>query len=223
MFPLAFGNYYEEVKEESEESSESEDKEKREGEKIRKENDRQINELDKYYGSPLINKYFKEKSLMTIGNNLRNYRRSLPRTQQEYNTLMVDLIVGLNKLITDINYVPKNEVEDMRLEALKNMIEYFTSYNQNLDDMRPLESEEDAAQRQGIRPMTPPPLPSTIGQGLKIMTPNQLITRLRISLAQKKTGNNSQKLNNEIKQILYSLYKSKNLSKTIYNHLINSI
>ena len=55
------------------------------------------------------------------------------------------------------------------------------------------------------------------------MTPNQLITRLSILLAQKQAGNNNQKLNNEIRHIIYSLYRSKNLSKTVYNHLINSI
>ena len=60
-------------------------------------------------------------------------------------------------------------------------------------------------------------------RGLKIMTASQLITRLPILLAQKQAGNNSQKLNNEIRQIIYSLYRSKNLSKRIYNHLINSI
>ena len=62
-----------------------------------------------------------------------------------------------------------------------------------------------------------------IGKGLKKMTPRQMITRLPILLAQKQAGNNSQKLNNEIRQIIYSLYRSKNLSKTVYNHLINSI
>ena len=62
-----------------------------------------------------------------------------------------------------------------------------------------------------------------IGKGLKIMTPDQIITRLPILLAQKHAGNNSQKLNNEIIQIIYFLYRSKNLSKTVYNHLINSI
>ena len=62
-----------------------------------------------------------------------------------------------------------------------------------------------------------------IGKILKIMTPRQMITRLPILLAQKQAGNNSQKLNNEIRQIIYSLYRSKNLSKTVYNHLINSI
>ena len=59
--------------------------------------------------------------------------------------------------------------------------------------------------------------------GLKIMTPNQLLTRLPILLAQKKAGNNCQKSNNEIIQIIYSLYSSKNMSKTVYNHLTNSI
>ena len=62
-----------------------------------------------------------------------------------------------------------------------------------------------------------------IGKQLKIMTPKQMITRLPILLAQKQAGNNSQKLNSEIRQIIYSLYRSKNLSKTVYNRLINSI
>ena len=63
----------------------------------------------------------------------------------------------------------------------------------------------------------------TTGTRLKIMAPSQLITRLPILLAQIQAGNNSQKLNNEIRQIIYSLYRSKNISKTVYNHLINSI
>ena len=61
------------------------------------------------------------------------------------------------------------------------------------------------------------------GQGLKILTPSQIINRLPISLAQLKTGNNSEKLKNEIRQLLYSLYLSKKLSKTIYNSLVNAI
>ena len=50
-----------------------------------------------------------------------------------------------------------------------------------------------------------------------------MLTRLTISLAQLKVGNNSEKLKNEIRQLLYSLYRSKKLSKTIYNNLINAI
>ena len=58
------------------------------------------------------------------------------------------------------------------------------------------------------------------GSGLKILTTNQMLSRLPISLAQLKAGNNSEKLKNEIRQLLYSLYRSKKLTKTVYNNLI---
>ena len=61
------------------------------------------------------------------------------------------------------------------------------------------------------------------GVGLKILTPDQMLSRLPITLAQLKAGNNSLKLINEIRKLLYSLYRSKKLTKTIYNHLINTI
>ena len=46
-----------------------------------------------------------------------------------------------------------------------------------------------------------------IGEGLKILTPIQMLSRLPITLAQLKAGNNSEKLKNEIRQLLYSLYR----------------
>ena len=49
------------------------------------------------------------------------------------------------------------------------------------------------------------------GQGLKILTPSQMLSRLPISLAQLNAGNNSEKLKNEIRQLLYSSYRSKKL------------
>ena len=61
------------------------------------------------------------------------------------------------------------------------------------------------------------------GQGLKILTSVKMLSRLPISLAQLKAGNNSEKLKNEIRQLLYLLYCSKKLSKTIYNNLINTV
>ena len=61
------------------------------------------------------------------------------------------------------------------------------------------------------------------GQGIKILTPNQILSRLPIFLAQLKAGNNSEKLNNEIRQLLYSLYRSKNMTKRVYNNLIKPI
>ena len=61
------------------------------------------------------------------------------------------------------------------------------------------------------------------GVGLKILTNKQMLNRLPILLAQIQAGNNSMKLKNEIRQILYSLYRSKVLTKTVYNNLIKSI
>ena len=61
------------------------------------------------------------------------------------------------------------------------------------------------------------------GEGLKILTPNQMLKRLPIALAQAKAGNNSESLLNEIRQIVYSLYRSKEITKKVYNNIINSI
>ena len=61
------------------------------------------------------------------------------------------------------------------------------------------------------------------GLGLKILTPDQMFSRLPISLAQLNAGNNSEKLKNEIRQLLYSLYRSKKLTKQLYKSLIDII
>ena len=62
-----------------------------------------------------------------------------------------------------------------------------------------------------------------LGLGLKTLTPNQMLSRLPITLAQLKAGNNSEKLKNEIRQLLYSLYRSKKLTKQLYKSLIDII
>ena len=61
------------------------------------------------------------------------------------------------------------------------------------------------------------------GTGLKILTPNQMLKRLPITLARIKAGNNSESLLNEIRQIVYSLYRSKEITKKVYNNIIKSI
>ena len=75
-----------------------------------------------------------------------------------------------------------------------------------------LESEESAEQRRNQK-----------GGGLKILTPDQLLSRLPVPLAQLKAGDKSEKLKNEIRELLYSLYRSNELTKTIYNNLIITI
>ena len=63
----------------------------------------------------------------------------------------------------------------------------------------------------------------TKGTGLKIMTPKQMLLRLPIAPAQVKGGNISESLLNEIRQIVYSLYQSKQITKKVYNNIIKSI
>ena len=75
-------------------------------------------------------------------------------------------------------------------------------YTENMPD---LESEESAAEQRKRNQQ---------GKGLKILTPNQILSRLPIVLAQLKAGDNSEKLKNEIRQLLYSLYRSKKTYKT---------
>ena len=62
-----------------------------------------------------------------------------------------------------------------------------------------------------------------LGLGLKILTPNQMLSRLPISLARLKAGNNSEKLKNEIRQLLYSLCRSKKITKQLYKSLADII
>ena len=62
-----------------------------------------------------------------------------------------------------------------------------------------------------------------VNEMLKILTPNQMLKRFPIALAQVNAGNNSESLLNEIRQIVYSLYRSKEITKKVYNNIINSI
>ena len=50
-----------------------------------------------------------------------------------------------------------------------------------------------------------------------------MLQRLSIALAQLKAGNNSENLLNEMRQIIYSLYQSKEITKKVYNDLMKSL
>ena len=78
--------------------------------------------------------------------------------------------------------------------------------------MSELENEESVEQRR-----------NQPGKGFKILTSKQMLSRLLITLAQLKTRNNSEKLKNETRQLLYSLYRSQNVTKQVYNNLIKYI
>ena len=90
------------------------------------------------------------------------------------------------------------------MSLLKEILPDDKKFNKQPDttDMPELETEESAAKRRNQQ-----------GQGLKILTPDQMLGRLPITLAQLKAGNNSQKLINEIRQLLYPLYHSKKINQ----------
>ena len=79
-------------------------------------------------------------------------------------------------------------------------------------DMLDLDSKEIAAQRKNEQ-----------RKGLKILTPNQILRRLSVSSAQSKGANNSEKLKNEIRQLLYYLHRSKIFTKQLYKSFIDII
>ena len=64
---------------------------------------------------------------------------------------------------------------------------------------------------------------NTDNSKLKILTPKQMLQRLPMALAQVKAGSNSENLLNEIRQIIYSLYQSKEITKKVYNNLMKSL
>ena len=66
-------------------------------------------------------------------------------------------------------------------------------------------------------------LKATKETGLKILTPKQMIQRLPIALAQVNSGDNSENLLNEIRQIFHSVYQSKEITIKVYNNIIKSI
>ena len=61
------------------------------------------------------------------------------------------------------------------------------------------------------------------GTRVKILNPKQMLQRLPTAFAQIKAGNNSESLLNEIRQIFYSLYQSKEITKKVCNNIIKSI
>ena len=103
---------------------------------------------------------------------------------------------------------PREIIPDFNIDRLYE--ERYKDEQPDTTDMPDLESKESAAQKR-----------NQPGRGLKM--PNQMLIRLPISLAQLNAGNNSEELKNEIKQLLYSFYSSKKLTKKLYKSLIDII
>ena len=103
--------------------------------------------------------------------------------------------IGLSDLKNEIKRMSEDEIESEKQDKIMDIVEKVLEFNRQEQE----------------------------GQGLKILTLDQMLARLPITLAQLRAGNNLEKLKNEIRQILYFLYHSKKLSKTIYKHLVSII
>ena len=119
------------------------------------------------------------------------------RNDKEKNSKLVNIFnSGLENLEKEIKEIFKEEIE---IEKPYNTVKAV----KKIIDFNKIEQQE--------------------GQGIKIITPNQMLNRLPIALNQLQAGNNSNKLKNEIRQLLYSLYRSKNMTEKIYKSLIGII
>ena len=116
---------------------------------------------------------------------------------KENNSNFVDMFnSALKDLKEEIKKMSKEEIENEKPDEIVRVVEMILDFNKQNQQK---------------------------GQGIKILTPNQMLNRLPIALAQLQAGNNSNKLKNEIRQLLYSLYRSKNMTKQAYNNLMNCI
>ena len=113
-----------------------------------------------------------------------------------------------------LNIIRIGNKNDNQKRTLANINMFYNARDKAIGFIRDyggmiLEAKKQAREQEGTR--------------LKILTPNQMPKRLPIALAQVKAGNNSESLLNEIRQIVYSLYRSKEITKKVYNNIINSI
>ena len=133
----------------------------------------------------------------------------------DYRINFDDLVKRQNELLGKISNVKIGKKTDNQKEVTNNLenfyisrevINFFKDYGEMVLDAAYKSKQNE-----------------TEGKGLKILTPKQMLQRLPIALAQVKAGNNSESLLNEIRQIVYSLYQSKQITKKVYNNIIKSI
>ena len=137
------------------------------------------------------------KEYFTNYQNPSNMYKKLIQTEGAVNEVRIDDIKKiLSKLLRIVDYVPKDNTSKIEEnEKIIDIVERILEFNNKIQS----------------------------GKGLKILTPNQMLSRLSITLARLKAGNNSEKRKNEIRQLLYSLYRSKTLTKQVYKSLIDII
>ena len=142
----------------------------------------------------------------TLLNKIRNCKTTLELERAK--ELQEDFSNNIKKLRKE------NKTQEQK-KTLADLNMFFNGRNEGIKlcndySLMILEAKKRAAKEQG-------------GRDLQILTPKQILQRLPISLAKVKAGNNSESLLNEIGRIVYSLYQSKQITKRVYNHIIESI
>ena len=141
-------------------------------------------------------------------NQLKNVEKTLQQLEQEQKCFKKDL-----NEITSGNPKDKTEKQSYTIKNVRNLYDSRQKNINLLNDNAKIRSQAIYKSKQY----------ETKGTGLKILTPKQMLQRLQIALAQVKAGNNSESLLNEIRQIVYSLYQSKQITKKVYNDIMKPI
>ena len=157
------------------------------------------------------------------GNEFRKLKQKLTN-----DILRQDLIKYLEKYLFGEDIEPEVKYEKSIVERVKTRRDtssppkedYSAETNENLKYLE--EQEKDCKKFSDENDFSGSGL-NIKGKGLKILTNKQMLNRLPILLAQIQVGNNSKSLKNELRQIIYSLYRSKVLTETVYNNLIKVI
>ena len=140
----------------------------------------------------MFEKYFHKRSLLGLLKYLKTSKNVVYGSSKQ---LLVE--TNLEDLKYDIKNMSDDEVWDKKLDLLVGLVQKILNATKEVNEMPSTDQQH--------------------GQGLKILAPKQLLTRLLnytlldYLLAQIKAGNNSEKLKNEIRQVVYSLLKSKNI------------
>ena len=168
--------------------------------------------LEKYDQNPLsekenelLDKNFEYKSIDELVDSFNN-----PKINEKLDESFDKITTRLNalkNLVKILSDTTEKKIIDDVIKSAEFTLDYIASWGDSY-------SESDFSSFE---------VNDTKGSGLKILAPNQMHSRLPISLAQLKAGSSSEKLKNEIRQLLNSLYRSKKLTKQLYKSLIDII
>ena len=155
----------------------------------------------------------RKQRLNEIAKNEKKINLELFRKYFKYLSL-VDMYKNLNESIN-------TEINKIQTELIKDALTNFKKDTENMSKDNANKIEENNKVIDIVEHILYFNEENQKGQELKMLTPNQIFSRLSISLAQLNAWSNSEKFKNEIRQLLYSLYRSKKLTKQTYKSLID--